>query len=124
MGVARLLIEVNRPCEESIRWAQDQLAEAGFRVLRTFDLQKASLPRPSVEQPCHTEFACTHQVAQRCDFQMVVLLVYGTRGQPASLVAQCSEGKTSFFLIEAPDPVDDPQIELTIQNRLLEHSPS
>jgi hypothetical protein len=81
-----------------------------LQVLRTFELQLARLAL--------TECPCPHHGTDQCDCQMVVLLVYGDRSQPVSLVAHSHDGKTWFSLVDTPQQRADPHLEATIRQAL------
>jgi hypothetical protein len=106
MSAACPFLILEQPCNEATDWVIRQVSNAGLQVLRTFDLQDA----------CHdpVECACPHHGSDRCDCQMVVLLVYGGDYQPASLVAHSHHGKTWFSLVDTPQQRADPRLQIAI----------
>jgi hypothetical protein len=109
MSDAFLVLE--QPCDEAMAWVIHQVNEAGLQVLRTFDLQMARL--------AHSECPCPYHGTDRCDCQMVVLLVYEDQFQPISLVAHSYDGKTWFSLVNTPQQRADPRLEATIRQALM-----
>lgn len=72
--------------DQVLAWANQQLAAAGFRVVQTFDLQVARL--------AHADCPCPHHGTDRCNCQMIVLLVYGEHAGPATLVIHGQDGSS------------------------------
>src|SRR5512133_1645983 len=68
------------------------MRQAGLQVIRTFDLHETRVSDANCTCPNHG--------TEKCDCQMVVLLVYGKENQPASLVAHGHNGQTWFSLVE------------------------
>jgi len=104
-------LNLEQPCDEAIAWVIRQCNDAGLQALRTFDLQVARL--------AHTECPCPHHGTDRCDCQMVVLLVYGDQFQPISLVAHSHDGKTWFSLINTPQQRAEARLEAAIRQALM-----
>ena len=96
MSVAPFLI-VDQNCDTALHWANQQLAGAGLRTVRTFDLQDAR----AGSHNC----SCPHHGTEQCDCQMVVLLVYGNDKEPETLILHGSNGKTWLSLGHAMRPV-------------------
>lgn len=101
---------LEQPCNEAIDWVVRQVSGVGLQVVRTFDLQDA---RHDPE-----DCPCPHHGTDRCDCQMVVLLVYGGDYQPVSLVAHSYDGKTWFSLVDTPQQRSDPRLERAIRQAL------
>ncbi len=88
----RPILYVQQPCEEAVPFFVERMQRSGLQVMRTFDLHETRVGE--------TTCACPHHGTEKCDCQMVVLLVYGTENQPASLVAHGYHGQTWFSLVE------------------------
>lgn len=71
-------LALDQNCEQVQTWVTQQLTDAGFRVVQTFDLQVARL--------AHSDCTCPHHGTDKCDCQMVVLLIYRKREHPVTLV--------------------------------------
>jgi hypothetical protein len=99
------------PCEEAVSLVIQQLDNAGMFVVRTFDLKVALLPQ--------TDCPCPYHGTEQCDCQMIVLLVYADGGNPVSLVAHGSEGKTWISLVNNPQQHADSELFAIIQQNLL-----
>ncbi len=72
-------------CDCAVEETKFSLEMAGYTVVRSFDLHSAIA----------THFLCT------C--QLVVLLVYGQNGPPATLIFDSQESGTSIFLDTDPE---------------------
>ena len=72
MNTLSFFLSINRPCDEALTWLNQSLLQSGLRVLRTFDLHDARLG-------LH-DCTCPNHGTEKCDCQMVVLLVYGKAG--------------------------------------------
>jgi hypothetical protein len=70
------------------------LQPLGFKVLPSFDLRAALASQP--------DCTCPHHGQQDCTCQMVVLLLYGQREQPSTLVLHGCDGKTYLSLVDTP----------------------
>ena len=73
-------------CEVVSRYLTDNLIDAGYTVVRSFDLQRA--------RNSHTGCVCLHHGESQCDCQMIVLLVYLSNGEPYTLLAHGRDGIT------------------------------
>jgi hypothetical protein len=110
MSDAYPFLILEQPCNEAAAWVIRQVSGAGLQVLRTFDLQDA---RHDL-----AECPCPHHGTDRCDCQMVVLLIYGGDYQPVSLIAHSHDGKTWFSLVDTPQQRADPRIQRAILQAL------
>ena len=70
-----------------------QVRSLGFQASMTFYLQNARL--------AHANCACPHHGTERCDCQLVVILIYGHGPKPATLIAHGHEGKTWFSFVDS-----------------------
>lgn len=110
MSDAYPFLILEQPCNEAVAWIIRQVSNAGLQVLRTFDLQDAR------HDPA--ECPCPHHGTERCDCQMVVLLIYKDDYQPVSLVAHSHDGRTWFSLVDTPQQRADPWLQRTILQAL------
>ena len=83
-------LTLDQTCEQVQAWINQELTNAGFRVVQTFDLQVARL--------AHPDCSCPHHGTDECNCQMVVLLVYQKKGEPATLVIHGQDGKSWLSL--------------------------
>ena len=79
-------LTVNQNCDQVRQWAEHQILKAGLRSVQTFDLHTARTASHSCE--------CPHHGTDQCDCQMVVLLVYGSTSEPATLILHGNDGQT------------------------------
>jgi hypothetical protein len=107
------LLTIESDCAEAVHRAKESLEKAGLRVANSFDLQSAR----TAAYPC----ACPHHGTADCDCQMVVLLVYGSDGGPATLVAHGHDGQTWLSLVETPEQRPLPHLKESIEQALQPH---
>ncbi|MCF6278306.1 MAG: hypothetical protein L3J16_06115 [Anaerolineales bacterium] len=79
---------VNIPgdCEIVSTYLTQSLKDAGYQVIRSFDLQRA--------RSVHIGCACPHHGNAECSCQMIILLVYLPDGNPHTLIAHGHDGVT------------------------------
>jgi hypothetical protein len=109
-------VMLNQPCDEAVDWVTEQVYQAGFSVLRTFDLQMA--------RHAQTSCPCPHHGTDQCDCQMVVLLVYQKHLEPLAIVAHGFEGQTWLSVVDTPQQRADPHLEATIRQLVTPSSQS
>ncbi len=109
------LLTIEYTCDKAVRWATESLESAGLRIANSFDLQSA--------RAALSHCTCPHHGTAVCDCQMVVLLVYGADGSPATLVAHGHDGQTWLSLVETPEQRPSPQLKESIQLALKPHAP-
>jgi hypothetical protein len=97
--------------EEAVLWAEQQLTQAGFEALRTFDLQDARAGQSACP--------CPHHGTGSCNCQMVVLLVYGKDSQPLSLMLHGHDDTTWFYATNTPQQHADARLLSTIHQELI-----
>ena len=114
MSVSALSWSVPVPCETSVHWLEQRLANAGLRLLRTFDLQDARLATAGC--------ACPHHGTTDCDCQMVVVLVYAEACPPVTLVIHGNSGQSWVSLLDRPDQRADPSTIAAIQGAMSAHT--
>ena len=88
-------------CETVIRQVTENLAAAGLRVVRSFDLRSACAS--------FADNVCPHHGTAPCDCQLVVLLIYGVMITPVSLILHSHRGQTELQWDEAPHARPSPE---------------
>ncbi|MBT3188004.1 MAG: hypothetical protein HN736_10975 [Anaerolineae bacterium] len=73
-------------CEVVSTYLTESLIDAGYTVVRSFDLQRA--------RRAHIGYACPHHGETQCNCQMIALLVYLPNGVPHTLLAHGRDGIT------------------------------
>ena len=101
---------LDKTCDQALRWTEQELHDAGFRVVQTFDLQVARL--------AHPECTCPHHGQAQCNCQMVVLLVYRKQEDPTTLIIHGQENKSSFSMALPVDRHNNQQLEIAIRHVL------
>jgi len=101
---------VERPSHETLDWLKQRLSRLGLQSLQTFDLDDARLGVPNCP--------CPHHGTSQCDCQMIVLLVYGGRAEPATLILHGNAGQTWLSLVDTPLQPLDPGLQSAIQQAL------
>ena len=83
-------LSVDRSCDETLKWSEEQLMHAGLRPVQTFDLHTARIGMHDCPCPNHG--------TDECDCQLVVLLVYGDMDKPETLILH-GNGETTWLSI-------------------------
>jgi len=104
------MLSLNVSCDESLARLKERLPSAGLHLVQTFDLQAARLKL----EDC----PCPHHGTSKCDCQMVVLLVYGSAAEPATLVLHGNDGETWLSLVNTLTQHPDPLLRSTIERAL------
>jgi hypothetical protein len=81
----QLILVLNQDCNCTAEQVSDHLDAAGYSVMRSFDLISA-------QQGC-----------SNCNCQLIILLVYGQDGPPATLIFDGTKFSTSIFLDNDPE---------------------
>jgi len=115
MPTASPLISLDTPCEAALKHVSERLSREGLRVLQTFDLQRARLAA--------ADCPCPHHGTTACDCQMVVLMVYGQRDRPASLILHSNDGQTWVSLVDTSAQPVDSSTRASIERVLQANSP-
>jgi hypothetical protein len=89
------LLKLNESVGKVVTGVKAALEDAALRVMVSFD---SSLTRIAV-----TPTFCPHHGTNACDCQVVILLVYGHDGQPATLLAHGQDGETWISLVNTPE---------------------
>ena len=79
------ILVVNQACDCTVTQVTEQFMSAGYAVVQSFDLLSAMDART------------------RCICQLVVLLVYGKDGPPATVILDGNDISTSIFLENEPE---------------------
>jgi hypothetical protein len=101
------LLKVNKACGDSVLWATRRMEQAGYLIVRTFDLQGPRL--------AHFDCPCPHHGTEKCDCQMVVLLVYMGKRKPVTMIIHGSDQTSWFYLVNTPQQPVEHHLESTIQ---------
>jgi hypothetical protein len=88
------LTKLNCTGDQAITWLKDALNDTGLRVMLSFDSQHT--------RKSGTTATCPHHGTADCDCQIVILLVYDTGSQPATILAHGQDGETWISLVVAP----------------------
>ncbi len=88
------LVTIFESSEISLVRVAELLFEHGFQVERSFDLRIAA----KADIKC----SCPHHGTKLCDCQIVVLLIYGSKKGPETVVAHSQDGRTHFSLVNKP----------------------
>lgn len=108
-------LALDQTCKQVQAWVGRQLTAADFRVSQTFDLQVARL--------AHPECPCPHHGTEDCNCQMIVLLVYRRREEPATLVIHGQDGRTWLTLADPVGRRANQPLETAIRRVLMPHRP-
>ena len=98
------------PCDEALQWTKKQLLQAGLRPIQTFDLHVARVGLHDCPCPNHG--------TNKCDCQMVVLLVYGNASEPVTLILHGNDGQTQLSIADDPRQRADAKLLTSIQQAL------
>ena len=100
MATLNPFLSLNSPSEKSLAWLKAQLATANLSAVQTFDLHSA---RHALD-----DCPCPHHGTEQCDCQLIVLLVYGSGAEPATLILHSNDGQTWLSIAEQPDQRPSP----------------
>ena len=81
---------LDQSCEQVLTWVNEKLTRAGLSATQTFNLQVARL--------AHPDCLCPHHGSSSCNCQMVVMLVYNKREDPATLVIHGQDSRSWISL--------------------------
>ena len=102
---------LDQSCEQVQAWVKEKLTGADFRVVPTFDLQ--------VARSAHPDCSCPHHGTDECNCQLVVLLVYGRRADPATLILHGQDGKTWISLATPIETQSRQNLESSVRHTLV-----
>jgi hypothetical protein len=83
-------LALEQTCEQVHVWVIQQLTQADFRAVQTFDLH--------VARQAHPDCPCPHHGTSACNCQMIVLLVYQKTDDPVTLVIHGQDDRTWLSL--------------------------
>lgn len=115
MSALTPFLVIDQTCEQVQAWVNQQLANADLRVVQTFDLQVARL--------AHPDCSCPNHGTDECNCQLIILLIYQRKGDPAALVIHGQEGKSWLSLVAQSERHTKRRLETAIQ-RALKPKPS
>jgi hypothetical protein len=110
MNQANPLLSIPKSCEAALPHVLDALQLAGLQTVRSFDLK--------VARSLHSDCICPNHGTEKCDCQLVVVLVYGHDSPPATLIAHGRDRQTQFHLVDSPQQHPEPVLELSIRQTL------
>ena len=105
---------IRNDCETVSKALTENLRDADYQVMRSFDLQHA--------RKAHLECLCPHHGNAQCDCQMVVLLIYLPNGEPHTLLAHGRDGVTYLGWDEKISEDEEEKLFSIIQNLSLEEA--
>ena len=108
-------LALDQTCEQVQGWVNQQLTDAGFRVVQTFDLHVACL--------AHSDCPCPHHGTDDCNCQMVVLLVYQMKGDPVTLVVHGQDDRTWLSLANPTGQNTNHHLEMLVRRALTPRMP-
>jgi hypothetical protein len=85
---------VEQTYDVAIEQVMEQITKLGLQITQTFDLQQA--------RQAHGNCPCPHHGTEKCDCQLVVILIYGNSPRPATMIAHGHEGRTWFSFVDSP----------------------
>lgn len=112
MSQTNHLLSIPKNCEAALADVLITFQQFDLQTARSFDL--------NVARSLHSDCSCPNHGMEKCDCQMVVLLVYGNFSQPVTLVAHGYDGQTQFRLVNSPQQHPDPILELRIRQAFAE----
>jgi hypothetical protein len=104
-------LTIDQTCQQVYAWVCEKLAQAGLRVVPTFDLQIARMGHP--------DCPCPHHGAEACSCQLVVLLVYGKQESPATLVIHGQDGKSWVSFASPLETQSRQSLESSVRHTLI-----
>ena len=113
MSMLLPFLTVSEACNQVETWIRESLAQAGLRVVPTFDLQIARL--------AHPDCSCPHHGTEQCSCQLVILLVYGKDPEPVTLVIHGQDGKTWVSFAASLEGRSQRSFETSVRELLLCH---
>ena len=106
---------LDQTCDQILAWVDEKLTSADFRIVQTFNLQVARL--------AHPECPCPHHGTDECNCQMVVLLIYGKQGDPATLVIHGQEHRSWVSVVSPVGKRSSHHFEITVRHTLVSQLP-
>ena len=103
-------LSINHSCDEALQWSKEQLVQAGLHPVQTFDL--------NIAWAGLHDCSCPNHGTDKCDCQMVVMLVYHDAMEPATLILHGSNGQTWFSIVDNSNQKTNSKIAIAIRNSL------
>ena len=113
MSAIMPLLVLDQTCEQVLAWINGKLTDAGFRLVKTFDLH--------VARYAHLGCPCPQHGTDDCNCQMIVVLVYGNQGDPATLIIHGQEGRAWLSLAIPVDGHSNQHLEVAVRRILMPH---
>ena len=107
------LLVLDQTCEQVLAWINGKLSDAGFCLVKTFDLY--------VARQAHPDCPCLQHGTDECNCQMIVVLVYGNQGDPATLIIHGQEGRAWLSLAIPVDGHSNQHLEVAVRRILIPH---
>jgi hypothetical protein len=89
------IVTIIENSETALAKVTELLFEHGLQVERSFDLR--------ITQKVDINCSCPRHGTTLCDCQIIVLLIYGSKKGPETVVAHSQDGRTHFSLVSQPD---------------------
>ncbi len=104
-------LALDQPCDQAVVLVSEQLANAGFRVVETFDLQ--------VARQAHSDCPCPHHGTERCNCQLSIFLVYIQQQEnPVTMVIHGQDDKTWLSMANPVGQRANQALEATLRRAL------
>lgn len=97
------LLDLSEDSETAVTTVTRRLHKSGLGVVRSFDLRSACAAYP--------DRSCPHHGKKSCDCQLVILLVFDPREQPATVMLHTYNGETQVFLAASPSQHPSQRLE-------------
>lgn len=111
MSQALDLPTLNKDASNVIPHITQILTRLGLHIIPSFDLQNVHSDR--------IDCRCPNHGTDRCDCQMVVMLIYGKDAAPTTLVVHGHDGKTHLSIVDNPQQRSEPGLSKLICRALL-----
>lgn len=96
------IVTISENSETSLAMIIEVLSEHGLQVERSFDLK--------IGQEADLKCSCPHHGTALCDCQIMVLLIYGGKKGPETVVAHSQDGRTHFSLVNQPEKLETSEL--------------
>jgi len=106
-------LALDQTCEQVHGWVNQQLAQANFRAVQTFDLHVARL--------AHPDCPCPHHGTNGCNCQMIVLLVYQKTDDPVTLIIHGQDDRSWLSLANPTGENTNHHLEMLVRRILNPH---
>lgn len=110
MNMLSPFLSIHSSCAKALQLTKKQLSQTGLHLVQTFDLHAARLGTH--------DCSCPNHGTDKCDCQMIVLLVYGETAEPATLILHGNEGQTWISVTDNPLQRADKKLMTSIRQVL------